>query len=97
MDDWKSYADGRVFSGKQAFDLGFVDELGNFDQAVERAQELGGVTNADLVQYRAPMSFSSLFRIFGQTHAPAIKVDLGVELPKIIAGKMYFLTPTLFH
>ena len=36
-DDWASYADGRVLSGDQALKLGLVDELGDFDAAVSRA------------------------------------------------------------
>lgn len=91
--DWKNYADGRVFSGRQAHQLGFVDELGSFDTAIERALELGNVENANLVQYELPVSFGRFFRIFGKSHAPAIKLDLGVELPRITAGKMYFLSP----
>jgi uracil phosphoribosyltransferase len=34
-DDWGRLADGRILSGKEAFKYGFVDELGNFDVAVE--------------------------------------------------------------
>ena len=95
--DWKSYADGRVFSGRQAHQLGFVDELGSFDTAFQRALDLGDVDDANLVQYQLPVSFGRFFRLFGKSHAPTIKLDLGVELPKITAGKMYFLSPTFLR
>lgn len=36
----KMYADGRVFSGKQAKDLGLVDKLGNIQDAVKEARQL---------------------------------------------------------
>lgn len=36
-------ADGRIFSGAQARELGLVDELGNFEDAVEIAKELAGI------------------------------------------------------
>lgn len=36
-------ADGRIYSGKQAKDLGLVDELGGFEEAVELAASLGGI------------------------------------------------------
>src|SRR6185437_6019528 len=52
--NWEDYADGRVLSGKQAYELGFVDELGNFDTAVERARDLAKIGNANLVQYERP-------------------------------------------
>jgi len=29
------YADGRIFSGRQAYELGFVDELGNFQECLK--------------------------------------------------------------
>lgn len=97
--DWKNFADGRVFSGRQAYDLGFVDELGGFDTAVDRAKALGGVKDANLVQYRMPMTFGNLFRLFGKAHVPAmaINVDLGLDLPKLQAGKMYFLSSTVLR
>ena len=30
--NWEQYADGRVLTGRQAHDFGFVDETGNFGQ-----------------------------------------------------------------
>src|SRR5438067_2211059 len=96
-DRWEDYADGRVLSGKQAFELGFVDELGNFDTAVERAKDLAGVNNANLVQYERPFDLGNLFRLFGQTESRAVKIDLGLQLPKLQVGRLYFLSPTVLH
>ena len=39
----KKIADGRVLTGEQAKELGLVDELGNFQDAVRIAAELGGI------------------------------------------------------
>lgn len=36
-------ADGRILSGEQAKDLGLVDQLGNFQDAVELAKEMTGI------------------------------------------------------
>jgi protease IV len=93
---WADYADGRVLSGKQAFDLGFVDELGDFDAAVERAKKIAGIQGqeASLVEYRPVFDLSSLFQILGQSNEGRVKVDLGLELPKLQAGYLYFLSPT---
>lgn len=95
--NWKDYADGRVLSGKQAFELGFVDELGNFDNAVDKARELAGIEDANLVQYERPFDFSSLFRLFGQSEGRALKLDLGLQLPRLQVGRLYFLSPTVVH
>jgi protease-4 len=99
VEDWQDYADGRVLSGKQALNFGFVDELGDFDAALKRTESLANISSANLVQYRMPMDLGSmLFRLFGKTEVPAIKVDLGVELPKLEAGRLYFIAPmTVLH
>jgi len=91
---WTEYADGRVLSGKQAYELGFVDELGGLDTAVSRAQKLAKIDNANLVEYDQIFDFSNIFRLLGQSESKGVKVDLGVELPKLKAGCLYFLSPT---
>ena len=40
-------ADGRIFSGEQAKEYGFVDEVGTFDDAVEALAEQVGIKNKD--------------------------------------------------
>jgi len=95
--DWADYADGRVLSGKEAFDLGFVDELGNFDAAVKRARKLANIESANLVQYQQVFDLSSLFRLLGKSEAPKLKIDLGAEPPQIKAGQLYFLSTTFAH
>ena len=39
----ESIADGRIFTGEEAKDLGLIDRLGNFQDAVQWAGELGGI------------------------------------------------------
>ena len=94
--EWADYTDGRILSGKSAFKYGFVDELGNFDTAVQRAKTLTHIRYANLVEYRLPFDLGSLLsRVFGKAEAPALKVDMGFDLPKLQAGQLYFLTPTV--
>ncbi len=45
--------DGRVFTGRQALQLGLVDELGTLYDAFDAAKELAGLTEAELVKYHA--------------------------------------------
>jgi protease IV len=96
-EEWADYADGRILSGTEAFKLGFVDELGTFDDAVKRAKSIAGIRNANLVEYQQRFDLSDLFRLFGQTDSKAIKVDLGMETPKLKAGQLYFLSPTFLR
>lgn len=96
--DWQDYADGRILSGTQAFELGFVDELGGFDVAVDRAKSLAGIQNANLIAYEKPFSFSSLFRFVGQASAEhKVKIDIGLDIPRLEAGRLYLLSPTFIH
>jgi protease-4 len=95
--DWTDYADGRILTGKQAYDRGFVDELGNFDTAVERAKKLAGIRKANLVRYVQPFDLSNLLRLLGKSEKPGMKIDLGLDLPKVQAGRLYFLSPTVLH
>lgn len=39
----RRYADGRIFSGSRAVELGFVDATGDLEDAIDKAAELGGV------------------------------------------------------
>ena len=95
--DWKDYADGRVLSGSQAYNLGFVDERGTFQDAVSRAKTIVGIHHANLVEYQRRYDLSNIFRLFGKSQAPVIKVDLGMDLPKLQAGQLYFLSPTFLQ
>ncbi|HEY5914902.1 MAG TPA: signal peptide peptidase SppA [Verrucomicrobiae bacterium] len=95
--NWPDYADGRVLSGADAFKLGFVDELGGFNDAVERAHKLSGTARANLIEYQLRYDFADFFRIFGKSDAKALKIDLGMEVPKLQAGQLYFLSPTFAH
>ncbi len=91
-DDWQDYADGRVVSGTQALNLGLVDELGDFDVAVDRAMDIAHLKTANLIEYRERYDFSNFLSMFGESgKSHDIKLDLGVEAPKLHAGLMYFL------
>jgi protease IV len=96
-DRWQDYADGRVLSGKEAYDLGFVDQLGGFEDAVERAKKIAGISNANLIVYQLRFELSDLFRLFGKSESRVLKLDLGVDAPRLKAGQPYFLSPTFVH
>jgi protease-4 len=96
--DWANYADGRVLSGTQAFDLGFVDEIGDFQDAVDRAKQIAGIHQANLIEYRERYDISNILRLLGQSElSHSVKLDLGMDLPKLRAGELYFLSPTFIN
>ena len=49
-------------------------------------------TSANVIEYRRVSDLSELFQMFGKSDAKAIKVDLGIDLPKLKAGQPYFLS-----
>ena len=58
-------ADGRVYSGRQAFENGLVDELGNFDDAIAKATELGGIQGeARIIEYERIPTFREMLTGF---------------------------------
>lgn len=95
--DWETYADGRILSGNQAFKFGFVDELGNFDKASERMEEILGVQGFYLIQYQRHLGLGDFLQLFGSADSNRIEVDLGFEFSQIQAGRLYFLAPNYLH
>jgi protease-4 len=92
---WEEIADGRILSGRQAYDAGLVDELGNFETAVDRAKALAGIASANVVRYIQPFDLGNLFRLFGDSEARTVKLDLGLQVPQLRVGRLYFLAPTV--
>jgi protease-4 len=91
-DNWADFADGRVVSGREALEHGFVDELGGFDEAVDRAQKIAHIDDSNLVEYRERYDISNFLSMFGQSsQAKDIKLQLDTDVPKLQAGLMYFL------
>jgi len=62
----RELADGRVFTGQEAKELGLVDALGNFNDAIERAGRLGGIKGKIETIYPEKKGFSLLNLLLGQ-------------------------------
>jgi len=56
----KSLADGRIYTGEEAAKQGLVDRLGNFEDAVEWAGQLGGIQGSVSTVYQKKEKFSFL-------------------------------------
>jgi protease-4 len=58
----REIADGRIYSGRQALELGLVDALGNFDDGLARAAELGGISGEPrVIEYERTPTLSDVF------------------------------------
>ncbi|MGV8076051.1 MAG: signal peptide peptidase SppA [Methanosarcina sp.] len=58
--DVKSLADGRIYTGSRAKELGLVDDFGNLYDAIDKAAELGGITGEPKVVYMNRVSLSKM-------------------------------------
>ena len=90
-------ADGRVLSGKDALDAKLIDQIGDLDDAVKKAIELGGAPGATVVEYRAIESFSRLLRIFGKADSSKkVEINLGPQSSlHLQPGRLYLLPEIL--
>lgn len=80
IDSVKSLAEGRVWSGQSAYELGLVDRLGTLDDAIQLASEKAGLSDYTLDFYPKKKDFitelSDMFEISQK------KLGLGIVIPK---------------
>ncbi|WP_406655919.1 signal peptide peptidase SppA [Methanolobus sp. ZRKC2] len=69
----KDIADGRIYTGETAQELGLVDEMGNFYYALDRAAELGGIEGEPTIVYVNRPTLSSL--LFGSEAGTSVAVQ----------------------
>ena len=69
----RPYLDGRIFTGRQAYELGLVDQLGNINAAIEKAAEMAGMTEVPDQLYEPVKERPGLFTLlFGESAARAL-------------------------
>ncbi len=84
--DVTQLADGRIFTGRQAKEVGLVDGLGNLDDAIELAAQLAGIEGEPtVVEPRKPFSIREFLdsRLFG--YLPNLPIQSGVSLKYLMS------------
>lgn len=66
MEQLRPIADGRILTGKEALEAGLVDELGNFEAALDRAGELSGKKGKPVPVFPPERSGPLLERFLGR-------------------------------
>ena len=79
----RSYADGRIFTGRQALGLGFIDTLGTERDAIRLAGELAGLGDNPPV-YR--QSGGTLWQLLAET-----KMKAAASLSNMLVPSMMFI------
>lgn len=81
VEEVKRLADGRIYTGRQAYSLKLVDQLGYFEDAVNEAASRGGIKGEPrVIEYRRQTPFAQLF---GASVARVILVALGVPVERL--------------
>lgn len=98
----KAVAEGRVWTGEDAIEIGLVDALGGIDDAVAKAKELAGAADAIVTTYPEKKSvfeeyLSTFTEMVSQPATPIeqLKKSIGVEYindePSIQARLPYYI------
>ena len=82
----ESLADGRIFTGEESKELGLVDRLGNFEDAIEWAGRMGGIKGKISTVYAREKKFSFL-KYLSESSVKAV-MDRIVD-PYFFAGYLY--------
>ncbi|MFA6290371.1 MAG: signal peptide peptidase SppA [Victivallales bacterium] len=91
--------DGRIFSGKKALELGLVDGVGFFEDAIDKAVDLAKISNNyKVVSYKKVFSFSDFFM---SMKGPENKIKIDIPGMKswtnmLEPGKVYLLPSSGF-
>jgi protease IV len=85
MDQIKKLADGRIYTGEQAKAAGLVDEIGYLEDAIEQAKKRAGLTDARVVTYKRPGSYSN--NVYSKLMVPGPLAGLGeLDLMAFVRG-----------
>lgn len=89
----RQVADGRVVLGEEAKTLGFIDELGFMDNAIESAKELGKITGkARVVKYQRQSTFFELLNAKRDVSTLISRESLvDLQMPRFLAMPSSFL------
>ncbi|MFT6732825.1 MAG: protease-4 [Polaribacter sp.] len=74
LEEVDNIAQGRVWSGKRAKDLGLVDELGSLNDAIKSAAKLAGLENYDVLNVKRKLTENELFlkELFSQSKVESL-------------------------
>lgn len=72
----EAIADGRILSGRQALEVGLIDELGGLDEAIEKAKELANIQGAaEIKEYLdKPHFLDRLIQLINPLKEPAVQL-----------------------
>ncbi len=82
LDKMKELAEGRIYTGEEAKKIGLVDELGDLQDAIEKAGRLGGIKGKVEAVYPEKEGFSLLRLLLGQDTEETLAHWLSLSYPE---------------
>ena len=86
-DEIRLLADGSIFSAPQALDNKLIDEIGYFDDAVAKAEQMAQISGAQVVEYE---ELFSVWNILGAQSKTKINLETEI-LERIAAPRLLYL------
>lgn len=85
IDDVLEIAEGRVWSGAMATDIGLVDSYGGLTEAIAKAADMADLKEFTLYEFRSPMTpFDEWLTMLSSTSAKALGVEPSAELREFV-------------
>jgi protease-4 len=84
----RSFADGRIYTAREALSLGLVDEVGYLEDAIAAAKSAAGLKEAQVVTYHRPRQYRAT--IYSAAPAPSPVAGLP-DLTRIVFSGPRFL------
>jgi protease-4 len=94
VEEVRKFADGRVFTGEQAMELGLVDQLGGFQDAVDLAKEEAGLRGEPRLVYPPEDRVRFLEEVLGgmsQAVAQAVRGEVQRQAAAAGGPAVYYL------
>ncbi|HTP50666.1 MAG TPA: signal peptide peptidase SppA [Anaeromyxobacteraceae bacterium] len=99
LDQVQKFADGRVVTGEQAKEMGLVDELGGFQDAVDLAKDMAEIKGEPRLVYPPDDRARFLEELMGgvaqkvaESFGDAIRTEIGRQSASVEAPGLYYLT-----
>ena len=83
-DKVRAFADGRIYTARQAKELGLVDRVGYLEEAVEAAKQAARLSDARVVMYHRPREYRS--NIYSGTPVPEPIQPSLLQLSSLLIG-----------
>jgi protease-4 len=89
------FADGRIMLAEDCIEPGLIDEIGYFEDAIERARQMSLSMNANVVRYRRTFTFSDF--VFFKLGGTKIRLETGLPeaFTHLTSRNLYYLMPAL--